>query len=119
MTFPTDFIQNGMQFTVGADGQTVKVTKLNPQQLATDESMVTLLAWLTENIPEGNPWTQLDAHAGYASPNNAFNCPSWQAVAANGQQFSGGQLFFSIFNYENPSPQILDELHTLASAPKP
>jgi len=118
-TYPTDFIQDGTVTTYGAGGEIVNVQKLNPQQLATDETADKLLKWLTINIPEGCEWTLEDIYLGMNGPNYKYSCPCWQAVAANGQKFSAGVTYFNLFNYPNPTTATVDELHSLASAPAP
>ena len=115
---PEDFIQDGTVTTLGAAGEIVKVQELNPQQLATDQTKDKLLVWLAENIPEGNPWSARDLYAGN-NANYQYNCPCWQAVAANQQQFNCGLLWQNLFYYPVPTQSTLDELHTLASGPAP
>jgi hypothetical protein len=115
-TYPSDFIQDGYVTTLGADGEVASTQHLNPQQLATDATRDKVLTYCTENVPEGIPWTYVDLNAEMTGPNHSYNCPSWNVVAANGQKFNAGQLYFDLFNYSVPTQSTVTELHTLAGA---
>jgi hypothetical protein len=115
-TYPTDFIQDGYVTTIGADGKVASKQHLNPQQLATDPTLDKVLMWVADNVPEGCPWTYVDLNAEMTGPNHSYNCASWNVVAANGQKFNAGQLYFDLFNYSVPTQSTVDELHRLAGA---
>lgn len=113
----SDYIEHGYLTTYGADGEPIDRTHLNPQQLATDESRDKVIEYCEENVPEGSKWAYVDLHAEMTNNNNKYNCPCWMAVAANGQRFNCGELFHNLFDYANPTPAVIDELHRLAGAP--
>jgi hypothetical protein len=111
---PEDYIQDGTMVQYGADGSISQVVKLNPQQLATDESRDKVLEWLADNVPEGAPWTTADDHAAMTNSQTKYNCPCWKAVAKNGQEFNSGELYHNLFDYASPTPAVVDELHRMA-----
>jgi hypothetical protein len=116
-TSPSDFIQNGVVITIGADGSVAKIDKLNPHQLATTETAESLLEWLDQNIPEGQKWTLLNLYAQTGhDPHHAYNCPAWQAMAANGQYVCAGETWWNLMEYPNPTQSTVDELHRLAAS---
>lgn len=114
-TEESDFIQDGKVVTIGADGSVAKVDKLNPHQLATDETADKLIEWLDVNIPEGAQWSLKNLHED-PGPNHKYNCPCWQAVAANGKMVSAGETWWNLFEYPLPTAATLDELHHLAAS---
>jgi hypothetical protein len=116
MTNPEDWYQDGTVTTYGADGEIASVQNLNPQQLAKEDSASKVIAWLEANIPEGNAWTLKDIHPEMTNYNHSYNCPCWMAVAANGQQFNAGELYWNLFEYATPTQSVVDELHRLAGA---
>jgi hypothetical protein len=109
----SDFIQNGFVVTMGDDGQVYKAEKIFPRSLATDETTAQLLAWLDENIPEGQQWAKRDINVSQGQ--TIFTCPCWQAVARNGFMVSAGYTWYDLFYYPNPTQATLDLLHQGAS----